>query len=312
VSCAREIESNKKFCGYCGASQPTPIEPGKSQPTEKALSKRSKVKLPKIKISRKMVALIGASLVAVSLTVGVVSFLSIPPSLSKDDVSAIFKVHKNGQTWIGDKVEVTGLVSLDKNNSTKYRVSLDAYKPKTKSWVSVTEMIGKGPGYYLSEITALDASVNKFRLSISRPDESSVLYSSKVYSVKAKSAYLPSECPYKEFLALIGPDSGMTMDAGTLDGDTLFCTLYPSQGGDYVIDLAFTKMTDEAWTKLRNERSGTPLSLGLGETDAYSYMYSDELSGTYEKYIVNYHGVMIDSDWGTDGIQIALNAIEVK
>jgi|GEM_PF-5260297 len=312
VSCKKEIQNSKKFCGYCGAPQPAPsVENNK--PVEKEATQVSEVKkTPKVKVNRKTALIAGGSALLLGLLAGVFVLVTTPPSLSKNDVSTAFQVNDSGIHWAGDKVSTSSSMTLKANFSGDYEVALESFSQSSNSWVPVVKKTGSGPEFSFQQATELAPGVNKYRLSIFRPNDANALFSSQVYSVKASAAYLPTACPYKEFIALIGPDANLTMDPGKVEGDSLSCTMYPTVGGDYFIDMTYTKVSQDAWDLLMSQRNGTPVSLGLGESSAYTYSYSDELSGTYDKTIVNYHGIMIDSAWATEGLRIAISAIEVK
>jgi hypothetical protein len=267
---------------------------------------------PRIKINRKLVTTVTAGLVGTAMLAAGISFLLAPPRFSEEDVAVKFKVAGGSTNWSGDKVKAYSSITLKRNFTGEYHVMLDSLTSKTNEWIPISDVTGTGPKFSIIENVELDSTTNKYRLIIRRPGESTPVYTSKIFAVKSKAAYLPTQCPYKELIALAGPDSGMTMDPGQIDGTSLYCTLYPSQGGDYFINMTYSRISKDDWEALKWERDGVPVELGLGESDAYSYSYSDELSGTYDKYIVNYHGVMIDSDWNIQGIKIAIQAIGVK
>lgn len=312
VSCSKKIDSQKNFCGYCGAAQPvapepTPVTIEVAKPIEKAPRQPRK-----IKINRKAALLALSALAVVGLTATALTFLLTLPNISAKDVVAKFDVNDSEELWVGDKTKATSSITLKSNYSGEYTVAVESFDEKSKSWNAIEETTGTGPKFSLSKQISLETGTNKYRLSVYRAGQEVPLYSSKVYKVKALEAFLPSKCPYKEFIALVGPDANMTMDPGQIEGDTIYCTMYPTLPGDYFLDLTYTKVSKEAWDLLKKERFGTDVSLGIGETYAYTYTYSDELSGSYDKTIVNFHGIMIDSDWGTDALKLAIEAIEVK
>jgi hypothetical protein len=310
VSCSKEIETTKKFCGYCGAPQPAVSNPETPRKEPKAPKPKRSLKLPKV--SGKVLALVGGSVIAIGAAATALALILTPPTITAKDVTAKFKVMSTDTLWDGDKVKTSASIALKSNFSGDYLVSLEEYDVKDKSWVALNEQTGEGPKFSLNKEISLGSGTNKYRLSIYRPGEPIALYTSKTYKVQTSAAYLPTECPYKEFIALVGPDANMTMDPGQIEGDTIYCTMYPTLPGDYFLDLTYTKVTKEAWDLLKKERFGTDVSLGIGETYAYTYTYSDELSGSYDKTIVNFRGIMIDSDWGTEAIKLAMEAIEVK
>jgi hypothetical protein len=310
--CQKELESSKNFCGFCGAAQITIPEKQKEQDGLKYETKVKNRKNNNFRLNKKVVIFGASSVVVVGLLVSLILWLISPHAFSKDDVSSSFKVLSSAPYWGDQSVDTSSKVLLKKNFSGEYDVSLEKFESTTNSWTLVKKTTGVGPLFLISK-TILPSTENyKYRLSIYRPGDANILYSSKVFEIRASVAHLPSVCPYKAFNELVGTDSGLTMDPGEIEGNSLSCTMHPTVAGDYFLDLTYTKVTPDAWEMLKNERYGTPSSLGLGETAAYTYTFSSELTGSYEKTVLNFHGIMIESDFYDEYLPLAIKAIEIK
>lgn len=313
VSCGQQIANEKKFCGFCGTTQPevqASPAPAVPQGTGAAVSAdESKVKKPANPRSKRLVLIsIAAALVAV---VGVLLAMVLmkPAALTAKDITASVTLADPTPKWSGDSVTLLSSLTLNQARTDEYKAVVEQLDLATNKWTSVAEQPGSGPAFVITTTAKLLEGENQFRVSLYSAKDGTLLVSSESTKVATKVAGLPTECPIDALNA--SGDGGLEVFGGDIENGK-DCTFgYPNS--DMIVRLVYTKVTQAQWEKQMEFDAGTATTVGLGESAAYVYTQAaTELSTEYDVYVINYHGIMIQSELGRDYLHYAIDAIPVK
>ena len=243
------------------------------------------------------------------------------PTLASD-LRVTFTADQSKKYWVGDRVEITSKVEVSKwpIQPLLYlqvdRVHLDPATGEDLSYESADDLTAYGPSITLVGTHPLRAGDNIFSLAVFPKDGNRAITEDDRLTIHAYQAGLPIRCPLKEFNAL---ESGTKLIAAAgfdlFDlrpaGKSFDCTMgYPNS--DVFVPLSYSLITADEWAAAKSK--GTEVKLGLGESDAFTYVsHFDELFGDVTVTAINYHGVLIQS-WSQSKAehQIAIDAIYVK
>ena len=295
LSCGERLRSGKAICGYCGARFAEEIV-SKSPSTTPRKQNRG--------------ILIGALLGLVSLAIFIGGVLVFGQhGLSAKDVSTKLLASDSVGKWSGDPIGMIGIVSLKVKQSDLYKVNVEQFGSSGKTWKTIAGQSGAGPDFTVNGSAILDKGTNQFRVSI-YDSKGRLVKSSEVVKISTKSAILPSTCPVDKFN---DPVNGINFQVfGSQVTDGLDCTM-AVPNSDYIVRLIYTRVTPDQWQAAMERDGGTPVSLGLGESAAYSYTQAaTELTSAFEVDVVDFHGIMINSELSQSGLQIAIDAIPVQ
>jgi hypothetical protein len=307
VSCAQEINAEKLICGYCGARQPeVTLE---TQVVSAAETSPEKQREPKK--SRKGLLIGLSALVAVAAVVVLAFVLLSPKGLEAKDVKSTLVAQPGEGLWSGDSVNLLGTVTLTKVQSDEYRVVLEQFNGASQSWEPVNTQSGVGPAFVANTKAVLKDGANRFRISIYRKTDTKPITTSEIVEVPTKVALLPTKCPIDQINEQV-TEGGLQVFGQTVENG-LDCTYgYPNTDGA-PIRFIYKKVTDEEWQNARHAAGDRDFSLGIGESGAFVVRVEDpDPQYSYDRYVVLFHGIMIDSDMDPSFIKIAIEAIPTK
>ena len=260
------------------------------------------------------------AIIALVVILAALAFVFRPTLAS--DLRVTFTADQSKKYWVGDEVTITSKVEVSKwpIQPLLYlqveRVHLDPATGEDQSYESADDLTAYGPSITLVGTHPLRAGDNIFSLAVFPKDGNRAITENNRFTIHAYQAALPIRCPLKEFNAL---ESGTKLIAAPgfdlfdlkTSGKTFDCTMgYPNS--DVFVPLSYSKITADEWATATSK--GTQVTLGLGETGAFTYVsHFDELFGDVTVTAVNYHGVLIQS-WSQSKaeLQIAIDAVYVK
>jgi hypothetical protein len=305
VSCQSSIESSKKFCGFCGATQP---EASNSAPASGANQVIFNDSSPKKKTGLKVFL---ATFLVAALAVGGY-FVFLPQSLTKEDVAIEFAIADSEERWIGDEVQVSASVEILTEREAEFRLVLEKKASDSLAWIEIGESVDAGPKLMATQPSSLDTGSTDFRVSVYMDDEERPFAVSDLKTISAVSAYLPDTCELDAFNSDLSYDETPFKLMGDDKPGMKDCTI-GVPNSDYILRAIYTETSAEEFAAVKKKKKGKKVKLGLGETSAFSYWIpGGDLGGGYTAYMVNYHGILVDSDFDKSGIKTLIGAIVVK